>query len=356
MSAWYVLSALGFYPVTPGQEIYAIGAPLFPEASIDVGGGRRFVIRARNVSSENMYIRSATLNGKPYGRSYLRHGDLVAGGELVFEMGPEPERRWGSARSERPGSAITEHLILPAPYVASGERLFRGSTEVALASPVEGARIHYTIGGERAAGRTHPAEPAADSAVYTGPFELNESAVVRARAFKNGYRPGGAIEVHFRRIPDGMDISLGTSYSPMYAAGGDLALIDGVRGPANFRTGAWQGYRGVDIEAVVDLGSVRSVHRLSTGFLFDSGAWILLPVEVEYAVSIDGEAFDIIAAIPSTAGRERGDVRIEHFTAGDIGRRARYVRMRARTAGVLPGWHHSAGSKAWLFADEIVIE
>ncbi len=76
MSAWYVLSAAGFYPVTPGSRFYAIGTPLFPEVRFNLGNGHAFTIRARNVSNRNIYIQSATLNGKPYRKSYLDHVDL----------------------------------------------------------------------------------------------------------------------------------------------------------------------------------------------------------------------------------------------------------------------------------------
>src|SRR5678816_4157248 len=77
MSAWYVLSAAGFYPVTPGSSLYAIGSPLFPEVRFNLENGKSFVVRARDVSDSNVYIQSATLNGRPYSKSFLMHGDLM---------------------------------------------------------------------------------------------------------------------------------------------------------------------------------------------------------------------------------------------------------------------------------------
>src|SRR6185295_8385960 len=77
MSAWYVLSAAGFYPVTPGSTTYAIGTPLFPEIRFRLENGKQFVIKARDVSDKNFYIQSATLNGKPYSKSYVEHDDLL---------------------------------------------------------------------------------------------------------------------------------------------------------------------------------------------------------------------------------------------------------------------------------------
>jgi len=101
MSAWYVFSALGFYPVSPGSLEYVIGTPQFPEAVIDLGGGKTFSVRAEKLSDENLYIQSATLDGKAYDKAYLRHDDLVKGGTLVFSMGAKPNRAWASS----PGSA-----------------------------------------------------------------------------------------------------------------------------------------------------------------------------------------------------------------------------------------------------------
>lgn len=69
---------------------------------IDLGGGKRFTVRATNLSSKNFYIQSVTLNGAPYDKTYLRHADIVKGGELTFAMGPEPNQKWGTGPHERP--------------------------------------------------------------------------------------------------------------------------------------------------------------------------------------------------------------------------------------------------------------
>jgi predicted alpha-1,2-mannosidase len=90
LSAWAVASMLGFYPVTPGTPYYILGSPVFEEASIRVGENRYFTVVANHQSWENAFIQTATLNGQPFQRVYLTHEELVAGGELVLEMGPEP--------------------------------------------------------------------------------------------------------------------------------------------------------------------------------------------------------------------------------------------------------------------------
>ena len=98
LSSWYVFSALGFYPVCPGQTLYAIGSPLFEKAVINLKppyGNGRFIIHAKNVSARNKYIQSAQLNGKALNEPWLVHSDIVAGGTLELEMGPEPNKSWG---------------------------------------------------------------------------------------------------------------------------------------------------------------------------------------------------------------------------------------------------------------------
>ncbi|MBB4152815.1 putative alpha-1,2-mannosidase [Sphingomonas jinjuensis] len=103
-SAWYVFSALGFYPVTPATGQYAIGSPLFCEVRLTMPGGNRLVIEAANNSAENVYIQSVTLNGRDWTKPYLPRQELQAGGTLRFIMGPTPNREWGVAIKDRPFS------------------------------------------------------------------------------------------------------------------------------------------------------------------------------------------------------------------------------------------------------------
>jgi len=104
MSSWYVMSALGFYSVCPGTDQYVIGSPLFPRATLTLENGKLFVVEARNNSPENVYIQSATLNGKPWPHNWLRHADIVNGGVLVLEMGSRPAVSRGVADTDRPFS------------------------------------------------------------------------------------------------------------------------------------------------------------------------------------------------------------------------------------------------------------
>ncbi len=104
MSAWYVFSAMGFYPFCPGMPIYTIGSPIFEKVTIHLDNGKDIIIEARNVSRENKYIQSAILNGQPWNKPWFWHSDIADGGELIFEMGPEPNTIWGSAPEDAPPS------------------------------------------------------------------------------------------------------------------------------------------------------------------------------------------------------------------------------------------------------------
>ena len=94
MSSWYVLSAIGFFPVCPGSQVYVLGSPIFEEIRIEVGPEKWFTIRANGVSSQNKYIQSATLNGAPLDKAWFTHDALVDGGSLDFVMGPQPNKAW----------------------------------------------------------------------------------------------------------------------------------------------------------------------------------------------------------------------------------------------------------------------
>ncbi|MCD4747158.1 MAG: glycoside hydrolase family 92 protein, partial [Bacteroidales bacterium] len=346
MSAWYIFSAMGFYPVCPGQDIYAIGTPLFKKVIIQLENGNEFVIKAQNVSKENFYIQSATLNGKPYSKSYISHYDIMNGSELVFKMDSVANKKWGTSKQDIPFSAITDNLILPVPYVDSGKRSFTDSTEVELASITDGAKIYYTLDGT---------EPTIKSKHYIKAVKLYESAIIKAFAFKKGLQQSHFITAEFNKIPKGKSIKLNTSYASQYSAGGDMALIDYIRGTENYRTGAWQGYYGVNLDAIVDIGGIKLITKISTGFLQDINSWIFMPYEVEYYVSKNGKDFQLIETIENDISQHQTGAVLKNFTS-NFAIKTRYVKIIAKNIDICPNWHKGAGRKAWIFADEIVIE
>jgi predicted alpha-1,2-mannosidase len=108
MSAWYVLSAMGFYPVCPGEGIYILGSPLFPRVTLHLDKKwykeKRFAITAKNQAPNHPYVQSAKLNGKPLSRAWIRHSEIAAGGTLEFVMGAAPNKQWASRSGDLPPS------------------------------------------------------------------------------------------------------------------------------------------------------------------------------------------------------------------------------------------------------------
>ncbi len=102
MSAWYIFSALGFYPVCPGTDQYVLGSPFVKEAVMQLENGKTFTVKTKYASPKNVYVKSITLNGRPYRKAYLTHADILGGGEIEFEMCARPNKK--SAAYEKPYS------------------------------------------------------------------------------------------------------------------------------------------------------------------------------------------------------------------------------------------------------------
>jgi predicted alpha-1,2-mannosidase len=106
MSAWYVFSALGFYPVCPGDTNYLFGSPIFDKVSLSLAGGKQLHILAKENGPQHPYIQKATLNGENLDRVFIGHEELTRGGDLVFEMGSAPNKKWGVGANSTPPPLI----------------------------------------------------------------------------------------------------------------------------------------------------------------------------------------------------------------------------------------------------------
>lgn len=346
MSAWYVLSAAGFYPVTPGSTVYVIGSPLFPEIRFNLENGKSFVVRANGVSERNVYIQSATLNGKPYHKSFLLHRDLMAGGELVFRMGPRPNLKWGVGTGNEPVSRISGREVVPVPVIKAAGTTFRGRQQISIAG-IGGklVNLYYTTDGS---------EPSTNSQRFSKPFFIDGDTTVKAFAATDGGR-SLVVTAKYHRIPHDWKITLQSNYSSQYTGGGDLALIDGIRGTTNWSGGAWQGYQGKDLVALLDLGAVQTVSKIGAGFLQDAGSWIWMPSRVDVELSIDGKTFGPAFSIANDVSEKKEGVVTREFVKSIPPKSARYVRIRAVNFGKIPAWHPGSGGDAWIFVDEILV-
>lgn len=345
MSAWLVLSAMGFYPVSPGQPDYAIGTPWFPEVEIFLENGNSLKIFAEDVSKSSYYIQSASLNGAAYSKSWLSHDDILRGGELRFVMGSRPNESWGSRDEDVPVTAITDEQLLPTPWIEAGDYRIRDSIQVRLRHQTQGEEIYYTKDGS---------DPSRSSSHYTGPFYLYDTSVLKVAAWHPELGYSYPVEGNFVKIDGRRTIQINSTPHPNYHGDGPDALIDGIRGQDNWRLGGWQGYQGTDFEAIVDLGEVMDISYLSAGFTQDTRSWILMPISVTYSVSDDGQQWrEALKPIHDVAP---DDYEIQqHDLGGAVNTRGRYVKINAVHFGKLPSWHLGSGGDAYIFIDEIVV-
>ena len=178
MSAWYVFSSLGFYPVCPGSNEFALTAPQFPKAVVRLANGRTLTVTADN-PRRSVYIASVTLDGKPIDRNYITYDELMQGGELHFALRPRPDYERGTDDAAAPHS-LTRGEVVSIPYTTQNVSLFTEPIAVALATTTSGAEIRYTLDGS---------EPTEASALYAAPVPVDRSLTLKAKGFKPGAAP-----------------------------------------------------------------------------------------------------------------------------------------------------------------------
>ncbi len=346
MSAWLIMSAMGFYPVAPGAPQYVIGTPWFEEMEITLESGKLFKITANKVSKKNYYIQSATLNGKDYPFSWLSHNDIMNGGHLHFEMGSRPNKKWGSLDEHVPVTHIMDELIVPVPFIVSDEARIRQNKVIEIGTVQPGVEVFYTLDGTI---------PSREAARYQGPITIDRTLTVKAIALDQTLGYSFVVPANFVKLNIERSVAINSQWHPNYHGGGAEALIDGLRGSLNWRLGGWQGYQGTDFEAVVDLGSVQQINRVAAGFVQEIRSWIWMPVDVSFYVSTDGKNFSRVAFIKNKVPID--DYAVYQKDLGvNVNTNARYVKVKATKFGTIPHWHLGAGGDAYIFIDEIIVE
>jgi predicted alpha-1,2-mannosidase len=344
MSAWFVFSSMGFYPLTPGSDIYAIGSPLFDEIALKIGD-KPLKIIAKNNSKENIYIQSLTLNGKEIPHSYLSFDQLQTGGELIFEMGPKPSK-WATAQENWPKSSISEEFeICIPPYFKAETAAFSDSMLVEIAQLSKDS-IFYWTGDEEGESRAK---------YYDQPFTILADSKIFTYAVNNKGVKSKVVKAHYRKTDPNRKIDLKTEYADRYAGGGKRALIDGLIGGKDYRSGYWQGYQGQDLNFVVDLGEEKTISYMALSCLQDQKSWIWTPRSVLFELSSDGENFRKAGLAETQIPVDLEGSHLEKLGLRTR-RKARYIRVSAKTIGQCPPWHLGAGGDAWIFADELLIE
>ncbi len=346
MSAWYVLSASGFYEVTPNSAVYTIGTPLFKEVKYHLENGKTFTIKAPNVSDKNIYVKSVKLNGKKYDKFLFQHPDIEKGGVLEFEMSAVPVK-----------TAFTKYFIskdeaklnkfVAVPLIKGGGRVFDKEQIVSLQTITPKAAIYYTTDGST---------PDANSNRYTKPFPIAKTTKIKAVAVNARGDESSMAEAQFYKKAHDWTVKIFSKYNRQYTGGGDEGLIDGIRGTTNFASGEWQGYQPEDLVAVIDLQRETEIRRVGGGFLQVAQSWIWMPTHIEFEVSSDNVNFRKVADIKTDVPVDDMEPKTRDYVQNIQSVKARYVRVKAYNLGKIPAWHPGAGSDAFIFVDEIFID
>jgi hypothetical protein len=347
MSAWLVMSALGFYPLNPASNQYTLGTPWFKKASIHLENGKSVEISAPDYSDDSYYLQAISLNGKAFNQSYINFDDFEDGATLNFVTGQLPAETYTHSL-KKPESSIEDEQIISNPIIESAGPTFADKLSVSIKNTQSGASIYYTSDGST---------PTLQSKLYERTLTLTESGSITASSNANG-QWSFPTTAHFYKIPGDKKIKINATTMKSYTAGGEQGLVDGIRGKANFRLGnLWQGYQSTDFEAVVELDKIKKVSSISTGFMQDTRSWIIFPTQVSYWGSTDGINYQYLGNVKNSIAADNYEVLIKDFEL-PVSQTIKFIKVVAKNYGTLPAWHqgYGDGGDAILFVDEISVK
>ena len=311
MSAWYVLSTMGIYDVTPGDLLWDITLPYIENIKVSIDGKKPEYIN------------------QPFEKTRILP---------QFSMDFKEKEIFPS--------------IIPVPVIQAESKSFKDNLKIEIINidkdkyeliyNIENPNNKNLLGLRR----------------YTEPFYITESCKVNAfNIIRKSNIYSNAISATFFKKPNNYSINIKSKYNPQYHAGGPEGLLDGILGTENWRKGDWQGYQSQDFEAEVDLQEIKSITEISARFLQDQRSWIIMPTKVEYYISEDNVNFTYFGSVNNTLDPKIEENIILNFTANETNnKKARYVKVIAKNFGKLPEWHQGFGGDAFIFIDEITIK
>lgn len=348
MSAWYVMSSMGFYPVCPGSSQYVVGAPLMDKISLQLENGKQFVIEKANPSGT--IPKYFELDGKPMARSAIDHAMIMRGGKMIFHYDSLKGVKtfsYGKTIFQRPSSHVNTISMLPAPVIVSSGKKIKDAQPVQIIMPgKQVVNIAYTLDGSK---------PTRQSALYHKPLTLDKSCKLRAFAFTKT-DTSSVSDATFFKSNKTYSVQLMSVYNKQYDAGGPEALTDSIFGSEDWRKGDWHGYQNQNFECVVDLKTLKSVSYIGAHFLQDTRSWIVYPVNAKYYTSSDGKTWTLQETVEHSVKPDDYTVQVQWMDkqlAKPVA--ARYVKVVATNFGKLPEWHLGYGGDAFIFVDEIEI-
>ena len=193
-----------------------------------------------------------------------------------------------------------------------------------------------------------------ETVLYDSTFIISESANIKTWAVKNNVSYGDSLQIElYKHKGLGAKISDLNTYGKTYDGGGSNAIVNGLRGGLNFRDGHWQGYFGTDFEATITFDSIQRIDSVISSFYQYNLSWIFMPKQILVYTSVDGDNYYKRAKLsPSISVKQEGQFFEEYvLTFPEV--EAKHVKIKALNYGVCPDWHPAAGSKSWLFVDEV---
>lgn len=343
MSAWYVLSAIGMYPVTPGNHTMILGAPLFERVRIQMEDQGWFEILSDRKRADQHYIQEVYMNNELWTAPWFPFHFISTDVTLDFRMGVTHNKNYGTYQFSQPKSKVVWPEFVQVPALSGPGTPFRDQAVVTIQPQEASQRLLYSTDGK------------APSKKYEGPVTLDRTTTIRALSIDTAGHHSSVVTGTFYLLPHNWTIEVKSPVHPQYSGGGPDALIDGLFGDTDWRKGRWHGYQGTDLELVVDLGKNVKINQVGGSFLQDTRAWIVLPREVVVSVSRNGRDFKEAARIRHSQPVRTDEAFTKRLTAKSKVSRGRYVKFTARHTGTLPDWHPGAGGDSYIFIDEVII-
>lgn len=353
MSAWYVLSSIGFYPVCPGSPNFDIGSPIFTSIKIHLENGKLIDMFTTNYADSHPYIASMKVNGKSFSNALLSYNSqknktgLMDGIKVRFDLSNKPGN-FAAASAKKKLIPKTSSFVV-SPIINSGSQFFKDKIQVELKSLSPGCKLYYTLDGS---------SPDITSKLYNAPFILDSITTIKVIAINTkGEKSHVSSGMVYKMPHSDWKLNIKSSYNSQYTAGGNEGLIDGLYGTVNWRAGSWQGYQGQDFECLIDLGKEKNIQSISSNYLQDTRAWIIFPKKVEYFISVDGINYASVGEIDNTIDAKDYEVQTKTWSINlTKNNRGKFVKIKATNFGKLPEWHAGKGGEAFIFIDEIEVK
>jgi hypothetical protein len=351
MSAWYIWSALGMYPVNPAANVYVTGSPQVKKAIIHLENGKDVVIEVLKNRAEQYVVDTILANEVIHPTTILNFSQFKNGGQIVFKMASEAEFARRAISPYTPDDQkVDDANFVAVPFVENGDIKFKKKTKVKLGRLDSKARLFYYF---------HPKSSWASPyhgvfKFYKKPITISSNGTLYFYTQKDKTR-SAVVEQEFLEVKKELPIEVLSRVSPMYTAGGTDALVDGVKGTTNWRAGEWQSYQGNNFEAVVDLKKSKTIKKVNLTLLQDIGSWIWLPKEVQVYTSDDGKEYKLQGTATHNVDEKDDTVQVKEIEVSLKGSTTRFVKIVAVQYGTIPDWHQSAGNVSHLFISEVEV-